>query len=963
MAHDIHVPATTGHRHPAGAAAGKAAVAAQLESALECIDREDYAAALTTLNRAIIDASDLQLAECFGLRGFVRLKLEQFDLAADDCTESLRRRGNDPETLSWRAAARAERGLWRDAFSDLNLAIHADSQGGSAWKQTLQSYLPTALESFRQTIENGTPDAQTWFDRGQVYLLAGHPGKAREDFQHALRLDDSHASASIGLARVALAEGEHAEAVRLAGQAMQIAPDAVADAVACRAEAYARMGQLELAVEDVTRLREQTGDSVEGLLLCASLRQRLGDLSGAIRDLDIARRLNPGLPVVLAARGDVYAAMRNYEMALGDYTEYVEHVPGDESAWLRRADIHLRLGQYDEARAGYDRALEIDEICAAAWLGRAKVMSAIHNFSQALVESERALRLDARNPETYMLRGRMYHEQRRYKQAEGEFGKAIELADDPLVLGETHYLRGVTLYESGKTAAAIDDFRKASELRPMHAGTRVWQAATSAKLEDWPDVIRNLHDAIRIRPAAGLQYRKLGSPVAKKAIEYFEKRIREGNVSAEVYRNRGRAHEFLDRNREAIHDYTAALGDEHADPETMIARARLYARLGDRPRAVEDLSRVIREFPDNDLAWYSRAQARLENNELAEALRDVTRAIELAPESARYHVLLGDARLMANQTSKAIDDYTQAIVLDAADHLAFRKRGTCHHRQQDYLMAIADFTRSLELFPALPETLILRGQACLKNEQVEKALEDFDQALAIDPTQVRAFVGRGNGLAHEGNYEESLIWLTKAFHRFQHQPRQIAELLMMRGKVFYQMGRFPPALADFTGVIELQSDDPFGVAAARCARAIVLVQHGDLIRAKKEFDRVLNRFPDHPLAGTASRWLADGRGPRPEALMPPPRLVRPKRPPVVFPPHRLPDRTDDSEDRSGPALDALGLWLVRTDKPREFGPVTRDVLDDWVRQGRIDASTRLLKTGWSKWRRAKRVYPSLAGKS
>ncbi len=959
MANDLYAtPSIPGRRKGDGADA-EVAVSMYLETAMEAIEREDYATALSTLNRAIVDAGDVQLAECFALRGFVRLKLEEFELAEDDCSQSIRRRGNDPETLSWRAAARAERGLWRDAFADLNLACQADEHSGGMYKRMMHNWLPVALESFERQISARPRQAELHFDRGWIYLLAGQLPAASTDFQAALELDDSHGGACIGLARIALQEGDLATAIRLASQAMQLDPDILTDALACRAEACARQGQLSLAVEDVTRLREKTGDRVEGLLLCASLRQRLGDLSGAIGDLNIARKLNPHLPVVLAARGDAYAEIRNYEMALADYTEYLEQVPGDERIWLRRADIHFRLGQLEQAREGYDRALQIDDICAAAYLGRCKVMTQMHNHAQGLIESERALRLDSRNPETYVLRGKMFHEQDRYQQAEAEFGRAIELTDDSLLLGEIHYLRGVTRYESGKAHQAIDDFKQASQLRPAHAGTHIWQAATSAKLEDWPDAIQNLHTAIRLRPSAAQQYRKLGSPVARKAIEHFEKMIREGHATADVYRNRGRAHEFLGKSRAAISDYTAALGDEHNDPVTMIARARLNAKTGEIDRALDDLSRVIRGDHDNDMAYYARAGVHLDSGDLAAAGRDIGRAIELAPGHARYHVLRGDIRLVSGDPQRAIDDYTQAIVLDPADHLAFRKRGNCYFRLHESLLAIADLTRSLELFPGLAETLVLRGQAYLKNDQIHQANEDFEQALAIDSNQVRAFVGRGTCLAHEGEYEKALIWLTKAFQRFEHQPRYIAELLMMRGKVFYQMGRFPPALADFSAVIELQSEDPFSVAAARCARAIVLVQHGDLIRAKKEFDRVLERFPDHPLAGAASRWLADGVGPRPDALLPPSRLVRPTRPPVLYQAHPLPPAAD-AGNHVNPGDSPLDLWIVRTDKPREYGPIAKPVLDDWVRQGRIDGATRLLKTGWKKWRRAKRVYPSLA---
>ncbi len=934
------------------------AISMYLETAMDAIGRDDFETALTILNRAIVDAGDVQLAECFSLRGFARLKLEQFDLAEDDCSEAIRRRGNDPETLAWRAAARAELGKWREAFLDLQLASQADPNKGGLHVRTMQTWLPNAEAAMQSRLTDRRESISTWLDRGWIYLLANHTEKAKNDFKHVLKLDPAHGGASIGLARVALQENDLATAVRMASQAMQTDPESLGDALACRAEAYARQGQLSFAIEDVHRLREKTADGVEGLLLCASLRERLGDVSGAIGDLNIALRLKPDLPVVLSARGDAYARVRNYEMALADYTHYLEHVPGDERVWLKRSDIHLQLGQVELARDGYNRALQIDDICAAAYIGRCKVLTQLHDYSQALIESERALRLDSRNPEISMLRGRIYHEQKRHQQAEAEFGRAIELTEDPLMLGEIYYLRGVARYESDKPLQAIDDFRLASTHRPTHAGTHIWLAATGARLDQWQEVIDNLHMAIRLRPAAARKYRELGAPVARKAIEHFEKLIREGNTSPDYYRHKGRAHEFLGKNQEAVTDYTAALGNENAEPETLIARARLYSRLGDHERAITDLSRVIRSNQENHSAYYTRAAAHLETGELNAAARDIARAIELAATCSRYHVLQGDIRLVGNNLQLAINDYSQAIVLDPADHLAFRKRGNCFQRNQNHLMAIADLTRSLELFPALAETLILRGQTYLKNDQQHLANADFTQALSIDPNQVRAFVGRANCMAQQTNYEEALIWLTKAIQRFENQPRNIAELLMMRGKVFYQMGRFPPAIADFSAVIELQSSDTFGVAAARSARAIAFIQHGDLIRAKKEFDRVLEIFPDHPLAGSASAWLGDGNGTRPDALMPPTRLVRPTRPPVIAKPHPL---VADTDPASGDQVDSpLKLWLVRTSKPREYGPISKSVLDDWVRQGRVDASSKLLKTGWKKWCKAKRVYPSLA---
>ena len=229
---------------------------------------------------------------------------------------------------------------------------------------------------------------------------------------------------------------------------------------------------------------------------------------------------------------------------------------------------------------------------------------------------------------------------------------------------------------------------------------------------------------------------------------------------------------------------------------------------------------------------------------------------------------------------------------------------------------------------------------------------DFERSIRFSGKHVNAYTGRAQSLAQMEEYEHALIWITKSFHYFD-SPKDIAELLLVRGKIFYQMGRLAPAYADFTSVLNLQREHPRHAAAARCARAIVMVQNGDLVKAKKEFDRVLKRFPKHPLAKRASEWLAKGGSNRPKILEPPARSVRPSRPPVLYTDVEVQPQNDQLVSKP------YELWVVRYSQNREYGPISKSVLNDWVKQGRIGESTRLLKSGWTKWKRAGKIYRGL----
>ena len=77
-----------------------------IENALKSVEGDDAAGALRSMNRAIVDAPDDRLAECYSLRGYIHYKLGDFERAEGDCDEAIERQSRDPQTCAWRAAAR-----------------------------------------------------------------------------------------------------------------------------------------------------------------------------------------------------------------------------------------------------------------------------------------------------------------------------------------------------------------------------------------------------------------------------------------------------------------------------------------------------------------------------------------------------------------------------------------------------------------------------------------------------------------------------------------------------------------------------------------------------------------------------------------------------------------------------------------------------------------------------------------
>ncbi len=799
-----------------------------LDRARAAIEEADFTSAVKYLNRSIIDAPGDRLAECYSLRGYAQLKAANFEQAETDCTEAIDRHWLEPQTFAWRAAARGEQDKWRLAFDDLAEACRRAGTQRDPYLQLIQSYVGVASEYFRERIKNGQDDADMFFDRGWVYFQSANYTKAERDFELALELDSNHAWASIGLAKTRYAtEKLDASLLReildLCAKADEQPRQCQLAAIRLRAKANHEFGHLARAAKDLKHFRELANSDADMIIECGELRQQLGDHVAAIADFSEAMELDANQTFALSQRGDSYAAIRNYRLAIDDYSRFLRFYPEDLSVRVKRGQVYVKSGRPDLALNDFDRALEHDRTCGDAYLGRSEIFLQRRQLDQALTECEKAVRLDNQRHQAFSTLAEIYFELCDYSRSIEEFSRAIRLADLPDEKAQYFYRCGTARYEMGDFEGAISDFDEAIKLRPNHAGTWIWKAAACSRREQWQAAILGLERAIAIRPEATTQYQTLGKPVAQRAIEYFRHQLQRGQKEVDIFRSRGLAYQFIGETEQAIADYSAALRMQ-PDVETLVRRGQAFAQVENHPQAIKDFTQVIKQHPDNHWARFCRALSRKAAGDSAGALQDVVKAIKTAPRHSRYHVLHGEllqktgtCRVDGDWT-KVIKAYERALRFDSADSTAYCRRAAAYLSSGKFLNAIHDYTRALELKPASSELLVQRGQAYLKNNQFDLAMEDFELALTRNAKLAKAYSGRATVLIQENRHEYALIWLTKAFHRFQKKKRDLAEVVFARGKVYYQMKRFHPAIADFTSVCELMRKDKRTQILARLAR-------------------------------------------------------------------------------------------------------------------------------------------------
>lgn len=325
-----------------------------------------------------------------------------------------------------------------------------------------------------------------------------------------------------------------------------------------RGRAYLAAENPEKAIQDANKALDINPDSRLGLLLRASVKQRLHNYQGIIEDYTKALKTVPEDPLTLNNRGLAYIETGAYEKALEDFSNAIKFDPQYAQAFHNRAGAYLFSGDIDAACSDYNQAFRmgyrnsktmIDRFCnlsndsarAETFIILSQEQINSNRPEKAINLLEHALLLKPENPQVYYWMGSAYQQMKNFTASETAYSKCI--AHDPnnaIAYSKRAAIRGAFL---SNPQGALSDLNIALDINPDIEEALYNRAVANAQNKNFEPAIADLTKILDKNPSQnkalfmrGLTYMQMGQK--EKACADWNSALALGNNDAANYINR-----------------------------------------------------------------------------------------------------------------------------------------------------------------------------------------------------------------------------------------------------------------------------------------------------------------------------------------------------------------------------------------------------------------------------------------
>jgi tetratricopeptide (TPR) repeat protein len=166
-----------------------------------------------------------------------------------------------------------------------------------------------------------------------------------------------------------------------------------------------------------------------------------------------------------------YNDIKNYAIAIADFSMAIRLDPGFEEAYENRGVAEYSLGHFNDAISDFNKALEIDPDDFSTYGRRGWAKYCIQDLPGAMSDFTRAINGSGNPGQYYNIRGEIKYQLADYKGAVSDFSKVLKFgAGSKNERSEALFWRGYIEIDLGQRQSGCLDLAKATKLGFRKAG-------------------------------------------------------------------------------------------------------------------------------------------------------------------------------------------------------------------------------------------------------------------------------------------------------------------------------------------------------------------------------------------------------------------------------------------------------------------------------------------------------------
>lgn len=273
-------------------------------------------------------------------------------------------------------------------------------------KMFLQNY-GVAEQYFSEAIEQNGNDITPFIARAEARAYLLKLQEAEHDLSIARSLDSENSQVFFMLGYIRMLEWQNKDALAYFSRAIELEKD-VKKFYVHRSSVKSVLGDIEGAIEDLNEVIRMDNEADKSFAVRAYLKSRKGDLKGALADYNQAITLAPNNASHFIGRAAVKDELEMSESYLDDLDKAISLNPQNYYPYHAKGAWYQRNKENDKAFQCYNQAIEVAPDMADIYLDRGSIHLAKGNPKGALQDLDTVISLEPKNGQAYFLQGILY---------------------------------------------------------------------------------------------------------------------------------------------------------------------------------------------------------------------------------------------------------------------------------------------------------------------------------------------------------------------------------------------------------------------------------------------------------------------------------------------------------------------------------------------------------------------------